>query len=43
MDLLLSNEDKLAQMGIDGRERVLAHYSVQREAKQLVAFFRNLM
>ena len=43
MDLLLSNEYKLAQMGIDGRERVLAHYSVQREAKQLVAFFRNLM
>ena len=43
MDLLLSNEDKLAQMGIEGRERVLAHYSVQREAKQLVEFFRRLM
>lgn len=43
MDLLLSNEEKLVQMGIDGRERVLAHYSVQREAKQLVAFFRRLM
>lgn len=43
MDLLLSNEDKLAQMGIDGRERVLEHYSVQREAKQLVTFFRGLM
>lgn len=43
MDLLLNNEEKLAQMGIDGRERVLAHYSVQREAKQLVAFFRSLM
>lgn len=43
MDLLLSNEDKLAQMGVDGRERVLEHYSVQREAKQLVTFFRGLM
>jgi mannosyltransferase len=43
MDLLLSNEDTLMQMGIDGRERVLAEYSVQREAKQLVAFFRSLM
>jgi mannosyltransferase len=43
MDLLLNDEEKLAQMGIDGRERVLAHYSVQREAKQLVAFFRDLM
>ena len=29
MDLLLRNEEKLVQMGIDGRERVLTHYSVQ--------------
>ena len=43
MELLLSDQEKLAQMGIDGRKRVLAHYSVQREAKQLVEFFRNLM
>lgn len=43
MDLLLNNEEKLTQMGMDGRERVLAHYSVGREAKQLVAFFRGLM
>lgn len=43
MDLLLSDEEKLAQMGIEGRKRVLEHYSVQREAKQLVAFFRGLM
>jgi len=43
MDLLLNNEEKLAQMGVDGRERVLEHYSVQRESKQLVNFFRNLM
>lgn len=43
MDLLLSDEQQLEQMGINGRERVLAHYSVQREAKQLVKFFRQLM
>jgi len=43
MDLLLSSEEKLTQMGVDGRERVLEHYSVQREAKQLVVFFRSLM
>ena len=43
MDLLLSDEHKLEQMGINGRERVLEHYSVQREAKQLVDFFRDLM
>ncbi|MGL1955892.1 MAG: glycosyltransferase family 4 protein [Colwellia sp.] len=43
MDLLLSEPEKLAQMGINGRERVLEHYSVHREAKQLVDFYRNLM
>ena len=43
MDLLLSDQQKLIQMGVNGRERVLAHYSVQREAKQLVDFFRSLM
>ena len=43
MDILLSDQDKLAQMGVDGHERVLEHYSVQREAKQLVTFFRGLM
>jgi len=43
MDLLLSSPEQLAQMGINGRKRVLEHYSVQREAKQLVEFFRALM
>ncbi len=43
MDLLLSDPEKLAEMGKAGRERVLAHYSVQREAKQLVEFYRGLM
>jgi len=43
MDLLLSDQEQLTQMGVNGRERVLEHYSVQREAKQLVDFFRSLM
>ncbi len=43
MDLLLSDPEKLAEMGKAGRERVLAHYSVQREAKQLVEFYQGLM
>jgi len=43
MDLLLNDQKQLTQMGINGRERVLEHYSVQREAKQLVDFFRSLM
>lgn len=43
MDLLLSDQSKLTAMGINGRERVLEHYSVEREAKQLVDFYRGLM
>lgn len=43
MDLLLSDQDKLTEMGINGRKRVLEHYSVRREAKQLVEFYRGLM
>lgn len=43
MDLLLSDQKQLTAMGINGRERVLEHYSVQREAKQLVDFYRGLM
>ena len=43
MDLLLSDQEQLTQMGSNGRERVLEHYSVEREAKQLVNFFRSLM
>ena len=43
MDLLLNDQEKLAQMGIDGRARVVEHYSVERESKQLVDFFRGLM
>lgn len=43
MDLLLSDPESLTTMGSNGRERVLEHYSVEREAKQLVDFYRSLM
>jgi mannosyltransferase len=42
MDLLLADPARLAQMGIDGRKRVLEHYTVEQEAKDLVDFFRTL-
>jgi mannosyltransferase len=42
LDLLLADPKRLAQMGIDGRQRVLQHYTVEREAKDLVDFFRSL-
>jgi len=43
MDLLLSDPEKLEQMGVSGRERVLEHYSVIREANELIAFYKTLM
>jgi mannosyltransferase len=43
MALLLSDEVKLAQMGLSGRERVLAHYTVEREARELTAFIKTLV
>lgn len=43
LDVLLSDQESLTTMGVNGRERVLEHYSVQREAKQLVDFYRSLM
>ena len=43
MDLLLSDQKGLTTMGKNGRERVLEHYSVEREARQLVDFYRSLM
>ncbi|MBC3765901.1 glycosyltransferase family 4 protein [Neptunicella marina] len=42
MDLLLSDPQKLAQMGKDGRQRVLEHYTVEVEARRLVDFFRQV-
>jgi glycosyltransferase involved in cell wall biosynthesis len=41
--LLLSDPEKLKQMGISGRKRVLEHYTVEREANELIAFYRTLM
>jgi len=43
MDLLLSDPEKLQQMGVSGRERILEHYSVKREANELITFYRTLM
>jgi mannosyltransferase len=43
MDLLLSDPEKLKQMGDSGRERILEHYSVEREANELITFYRTLM
>jgi glycosyltransferase involved in cell wall biosynthesis len=42
MDLLLSNTETLAQMGIEGRKRVETSYRVEDEATRLIAFFRTL-
>jgi mannosyltransferase len=42
MDLLLSNPEKLIQMGIEGRKRVETIYRVEDEATRLIAFFRSL-
>ena len=43
MALLLSDEAKLTQMGLSGRERVEAHYSVEREAIELTQFLKSLV
>lgn len=43
MAILLSDDEKLTRMGKSGRERVLAHYSVEREAKELTHFLKSLV
>ena len=43
MALLLSDESKLADMGLSGRQRVEEHYSVEREAKELTSFLKALV
>ncbi|WP_019028442.1 glycosyltransferase family 4 protein [Colwellia piezophila] len=43
MALLLSDENKLAQMGEAGRQRIKEHYSVEREAKELTNFLKTLV
>ncbi|WP_440874427.1 glycosyltransferase family 4 protein [Thalassotalea sp. PLHSN55] len=42
LNTLLSDPEKLALMGKNGRERVLAHYTVKRESAALLAFFKSL-
>ncbi len=42
MELLLSDEAKLVQMGISGRQRVEALYAVEREATELTTFLKTL-
>jgi mannosyltransferase len=42
MALLLQAESQLDEMGKAGRERVLKHYSVEREAKELCDFYRTM-
>jgi mannosyltransferase len=43
MSLLLSDEAKLDEMGRAGRQRVEAHYSVEREAHKITTFLRTLV
>ncbi len=42
MTELLADPERLTQMGQAGRQRVLEHYTVEREAKALCDFFRSL-
>ena len=42
MDSLLSDPKVLHEKGVAGRARVLAHYTVEREAKALVDLFKSL-
>lgn len=42
MRKMLSNHHKLTTMGENGRERVLQHYCVKREARELCNFFKML-
>jgi mannosyltransferase len=39
---LLSDKNKIIQMGVAGRERVLQHFSVEREAEELCEFYKSL-
>lgn len=42
LNSLLADPDRLVAMGQAGRQRVLEHYTVEREAKALVELFRSL-
>ena len=39
---MLSDPEKLAQMGVDGRKRVETNDRVEDEARRLIEFFRTL-
>lgn len=39
---MLDKPEKTLAMGRQGRERVLSHYTIEREARELVMFFRSL-
>ena len=43
LNRLLSDENKIAEMGAAGRERVLKYYAVEREAKELCDFYKTLL
>ncbi len=43
LDLMLSDDEKLSAMGKAGRQRIVEHYTVEREAKELCDFFRSLI
>jgi glycosyltransferase involved in cell wall biosynthesis len=42
LDYLLSDNARLIQMGVNGRERILENFTVEREAKDLCEFFKQL-
>jgi len=42
LEAMLANPEKLNEMGRAGRVRVLEHYTVEREAKQLCDFYRSM-
>ena len=42
LDFLLTDVQRLTELGNNGRERILQSYTVEREAQQLCDFFRTL-
>ena len=42
LDLMMSDPDRLITMGLAGRKRVEEHYTIEREAKALCKFLRQL-
>ncbi len=42
MNMLLQDSQKLAEMGRNGRERVVSNYRVEDEARKLITLFREL-